>query len=534
VGGWVERVAGDRREEFVDLLAYHYDCAAQSEEAALAWPDDASHREEIRSKAVEALLDAGSAAKTRFATDQAIGFAERALALVNTDAERLAGLELKALAAHAAVRADDAWFCYREALDIARQIGDAEAASRLSANATLLWARYAGAFTTDEWKAQAVDIVRLGLREAGEGAVTFEAGALLTGRSAFRYWALAPQEQEDARRDAERAIEIAESIGSPDLLSHALEAMAAVVEEEGFCGSAEIAERTVKVGRSMADRVQAHELLVTAAKAHCEAGRYEEAEEVADEAATQAAALSPHHRLHAAFAQASYLVPTGRLEKLLGATAHVVELVVEEGGHTCGMGTIALAGHALARFEAEDTSAAFRALELLDVASPMRVFPRSRAVEILRPLAGLEDSLRRLEGIEDPESVVERIYKLRAELPLRALTGEQDRFRHFAVEARSLSGPACAPYLDWLADWGEAVQLARSGAPAEAMAAATGAVSSLDAYGERYTAARLMVDLLPLLEREVARAATQDVADRLERMGALASATEARQVASNG
>jgi hypothetical protein len=41
-------------------------------------------------------------------------------------------------------------------------------------------------------------------------------------------------------------------------------------------------------------------------------------------------------------------------------------------------------------------------------------------------------------------------------------------------------------------------------------------------------------DLLPLLERDVARAAAQDVADRLERMGALASAAEARQVASNG
>jgi hypothetical protein len=102
------------------------------------------------------------------------------------------------------------------------------------------------------------------------------------------------------------------------------------------------------------------------------------------------------------------------------------------------------------------------------------------------------------------------------------------------VEARALSRSACAPSLDWLADWGEAVHLATSGAPAEAMTRATGAMLSLDAYGERYTAARLMVDLLPLLERDVARAAAQDVADRLERMGALASAAEARQVASNG
>jgi class 3 adenylate cyclase/tetratricopeptide (TPR) repeat protein len=536
VGGWVERVAGDRREEFVDLLAYHYGCAAEPEDAGLAWPDDASHREETRSRAVAALLDAGSAAKTRFAPDQAVGFAERALALANTEAERLAGLELKALAAHACVRADDAWFCYREALEIARQIGDVEAVSRLSANATLLWGRYGGAFTTDEWKDQAVDIVRRGLEEAGESAETFETGALLTGRSSFAYWALAPHEKEDARRDAERGIEIAEAINSPYLLSHALDALASLVVEEGFCGSSEIAERTLQLGQSMADRVEAHEMLVTAARAFCEAGRYEEAEEVADEAASQAARLSPHHRLHAAFAQANHLVPTGRLEKLLDATAPVLDLVVEEGSHTCGLGTLALAGHVLAQFETEDTSAAFRALELLDVASPKRrtVFPDSRTVEILRPIVGLDDSRRRLERIEDPENIVDRIYKLRAELQIGALAAEWHVLDGLTVEARALSRSACAPSLDWLADWGEAVHLATSGAPAEAMTRATGAMSSLDAYGERYTAARLMVDLLPLLERDVARAAAQDVADRLERMGALASAAEARQVASNG
>jgi hypothetical protein len=65
---------------------------------------------------------------------------------------------------------------------------------------------------------------------------------------------------------------------------------------------------------------------------------------------------------------------------------------------------------------------------------------------------------------------------------------------------RERAGRACAPLIGLLADWPEAVTLLRSGAVDQGLRLARGATSGLDAYGERYTGARLLVDLLPGLD----------------------------------
>ena len=70
VGDWIAALAGDRREEFVDLLAHHYERAV-----------DKDQPEDMRAKAVAALIEAGHGARRRAATDDAVQFADRALAL---------------------------------------------------------------------------------------------------------------------------------------------------------------------------------------------------------------------------------------------------------------------------------------------------------------------------------------------------------------------------------------------------------------------------------------------------------------------
>ena len=52
--------------------------------------------------------------------------------------------------------------------------------------------------------------------------------------------------------------------------------------------------------------------------------------------------------------------------------------------------------------------------------------------------------------------------------------------------------------------------------------------AGLEANAERYTAARLMTDLLPFLEGQLAASAAAGIADKLDAMGAHASAAEAR------
>jgi class 3 adenylate cyclase len=532
VARWIERLTGDRREEYVDLIAHHYESAAIPEDAELAWPADASLREEIRSKAIAALLEAGRAATARFAIDQALGFGSRALELARTDVERLGGLELKAQAAHAAVRADEAWSYYTDALQIAERLADAEVASRLRANITLLWSRYGGAFTGDDWKPVAVGVVERGLEEAGEESPTFETGALLAGRSGFRWWKLAPREKERARADAERAVEIAQMIGSPILLSYALDSLTANAEEDGFCESADLAERTLRAGESIEDRVGAHEMLVTSAIAFSQAGRFEAAASVAEQAAALAANLGPHQGLHAGSAQTSSLLPPGRLEELREATAQAPDLVLEEGMHTCMHGLAALAGQALAAFETGYKTGAARALEIFD--STARTSPSVayafRTTDILRPLVGAHEARRRLEDIDEPTDARETIFKLRAELQVYPLTAEWDQFERVSAEARPLARRACAPYLEWIADWGEAVRLATSGSSAEALAKATAALASLEEFGERYTAALLLADLAHFLDGEAASGAAAEAARRLEAMGARASAAKAREL----
>ena len=122
VARWIESRVGDRREEFVELLAYHYEAAARPADAALAWPEGG---EEVRAAAVRALVEAGDAARRRMAVEQAVRFADRALALA-VDAERVAALELKGRSFHAAIRGDEALAAYVEAIAIA----DRAAASR--------------------------------------------------------------------------------------------------------------------------------------------------------------------------------------------------------------------------------------------------------------------------------------------------------------------------------------------------------------------------------------------------------------------
>jgi hypothetical protein len=344
---------------------------------------------------------------------------------------------------------------------------------------------------------------------------------------------MAPQSKEVARRDAERAVAIAQEIGSQTLLSYALDSLAAEVRQDGFCECADLAERALAVSKAMEDRGEAHELIVTAALAFGDAGRFEEAAVAASEATLLAARLGPHRRLHAGSAQTRALLPPGRLGELLEATAEAPDLVAEEGMHTCFHGLAALAGQAIAAFEAGDGDAVKRALEVYDttaVSGPG--INASQATEILRPLIGADEARRRLEKVAGGERTDTEVYRLRVELQLTALERDWERFTGLAGEARTLARSACAPYLDWIADWGEASELAESGRTSEATAKARAAASALEAYGERYLAARLLVDLLPFLDAGAANELAEEAVRRLEAMGARGSAEDAKRWAS--
>jgi DNA-binding SARP family transcriptional activator/class 3 adenylate cyclase len=530
VGDWIDQIAGDRHAEFADLLAYHYEAAATPQDAAIAWPEPSPDRERVRKAAVQALIATGAAAQNRLAFEQAARFADRALALAETDAERLASLELRASALHAAVRSGEAFPAYLEALELAIKLHDDGTRSRLRAHAILLCVRYSGAFTTDAWKAPAVELIERGLQDVAAGTVSFESGALLLGRSAIAAWAfdgLAGRE-DTAEEDAWRAAQIAEAIDSPYLFAHAVEALIEHAARNGFCQAGDLAERLLSVCEKLSDRAEVHEGLVTAAISFARAGRYERARKVARRATHESARLSAHHHTHAAAAETMSLVPAGRFADLGRQTQRVPHIVRAE-GHACDMGALSLAGRALALYECGDRDAAYEALDLLAGPPPLGLVPlRCLAIDFVRPLVGLERTQHMAASLEScTGTVMDRLYALRLSLQLSALAGDWATVDRLVAEAKQLAPRACAPAVAWIADWADAVRLAAAGSGNKAVGQARRAARGLQRYGEPYTAGRLLVDMLPFLDRGLRAKLAEAAAKRLNALGACASASEA-------
>ena len=272
----------------------------------------------------------------------------------------------------------------------------------------------------------------------------------------------------------------------------------------------------------MPDRVEASESLVIAAICLLRGGRFADAREAGRAAIASARDLSPHRRLHAASAMTTCLLGAGRLAELAEATADTPELVEHEGSRTCAMASLALAGHAVVRFEMLDTAAGELAASSVEAVGLHRSDSsfRYRGIEILGRSSG--SSARARGSTTASRSAA---WSTASTTCARACSSPRSRRRRPRAADRQgapVAREACAPPLALIADWAEALR-------AGSLAGATAATDALDAYGERYTAARLMVDALM---RMPARSMAAGTAARLRAMGALASAAELSAVPS--
>ncbi|HEV2812407.1 MAG TPA: AAA family ATPase, partial [Solirubrobacteraceae bacterium] len=529
VGRWIEERAGDRREEFAEVLAHHYEAAATPADAALAWPDGSPEREEVRARAVAALLDAGSAAYNRLELRQTRRFAERALALAADDRERGRAVELRAHTHHAVLSGDDAFASYLEALALAEAGADRETIARLRREITLLCVRYGSALRAPGWQERANAIVARGLAEVDEHDATDETAALLLGRAVGlpRWGEDGMPDPLTARRDALRAVAIAERLDETPLLARATETLGWIVLGQGLCEAEAMGERLLDVVHRAPGRVEMNESLVVASMCFARAGRFDRARELAGEAGRQARRLGPHRALHAASASVNSLLPAGRFDEL-GEATHGVEADAEaDTNAACGSVELALAGRALWLHESGDAAAAARPAGLVGGGPPsVRPSPDPYfCVELLRPVLGVLATRERLAALPPARDVTEAVHRLRAELQLHAVARDWDAVERLAAAARATAATACAPVLGSIAEWAGAMRLAAEGRAPEAAAAAAVATDALDAFGERYTAARLRADLVPLLDDA---AFAEETAARLERMGARTSAAQVR------
>ncbi len=233
VGAWLEERAGDRLDEFRELLAHHYATAVGGEEADLAWGTE-EVREPVRQKALEHLLRAGAAARKRYALAKAVELHEQALGLSLTDAERLRALEALGEDHYSAYQGEEAARPYQHALDLARA-DPARAAdrARLCWRLARLMAWIPGAFRRSPDPEIIDQLVHEGLHANPDDEMR---GWLLQVKGVCaRMWppkeSAGPGEKtdpvplEDRIEAAQQAIAIAESRNSWELLRSALRAL---------------------------------------------------------------------------------------------------------------------------------------------------------------------------------------------------------------------------------------------------------------------------------------------------------------------
>jgi class 3 adenylate cyclase/tetratricopeptide (TPR) repeat protein len=286
VADWIEGSAGDRRGEFVDLLAFHYNEAHRTAAHDRALGPD--RIEELRVRAFGALHDASRAANRKASFGRARRLAEQALDLARAPLERVQALEALGDGYFGESIGDDAWRSYTEAIDIrvAELPDDGEAIALLCGRALQTPLRWTGTMRRVPPEEDTALYLRIGTENASDG--DGEALSLLLAAQAF--WshgyphADVRPGAEVALAAGERAVEVAARIGRPDLAVAGLDAVQNVFTQRGDYGHArEVADRRLALARTAGDAWELGDTYAMAAWAAFHSGLYRHALELARE-----------------------------------------------------------------------------------------------------------------------------------------------------------------------------------------------------------------------------------------------------------
>ena len=132
VAAWIDDLATDGSEEFLDLLAHHYGEALLGDDADLAWEDAVEQRAAVRERGFEALVAAGTAARHRYDLKIARERHQRAIALAVDDDEAMRAYEELGDDEEAAFHAEETLAAYERATEIAQQRGEQASVARMA------------------------------------------------------------------------------------------------------------------------------------------------------------------------------------------------------------------------------------------------------------------------------------------------------------------------------------------------------------------------------------------------------------------
>jgi class 3 adenylate cyclase/tetratricopeptide (TPR) repeat protein len=324
VGAWIEELAGDRADEFGELLAYHYRTAVAGEDADLAWSE--KEREPVRLKAFEQLLRAGAHARQRFAVAKATELHQQAVGLAAGPQERLRALEALGDDHESAYHGDDGSQKYTAALEIARATGRAADRARLCAKLADMMTGSPGAFKKSPDPDPVQKLVTEGLAHATDQEMT---GQLLIafGRMSRLYRGSEPFGQgrqfdpvplNERIAAVEKARAIAEALNHPELLMNANMALSLLY---GMAGRhkemLELAERDLATVEQLGSRLKQGDVVRRAAVITMRTGgRYEEGLELARRSLDLSRDTNPHQIMHGTAPVLEALYELGRWDEV--------------------------------------------------------------------------------------------------------------------------------------------------------------------------------------------------------------------------
>ncbi|HVS49303.1 MAG TPA: adenylate/guanylate cyclase domain-containing protein, partial [Candidatus Dormibacteraeota bacterium] len=324
VGAWIEQLAGDRADEFGELLAYHYWTAVAGEDADLAWSP--GEREPVRLKAFELLLRAGGNARQRFAVDKSVELHAQAVGVAIGPRERLRALEDLAEDHDSSYHGEDAFQAFTEALEIARAAGWAADRARICAKLAEMMSGSPGAFKRSPDPEPVEELVTEGLAQASDEETTARL-LVAFGRLSRLYRGSEPFGQGgkpdpvplDQRIAAvEKARAIGESLDLPQLIFIANNALGLLYGMDGrFNEMLELAERELDSVDLLGSRIRQGDAVRRAAVATMSvAGQYEKGLDLAMRSLRLSRDTNPHQIMHGTFPVLQALYELGRWDEI--------------------------------------------------------------------------------------------------------------------------------------------------------------------------------------------------------------------------
>ena len=303
VAEWIESTTGERRDEFAELLAFHYEEAHRSQrEDPRADPGVVG---ELRKRAFEALMQASENARRRFAVAKAAVWAERALAIADDPVDRAIALEQTGRVALNDYRGDFAFASFGEAADLraTHAPDDRMAIARTCAFAIEAPMRWPGSMKRIPTEPEVRRYLDLGF--ANVDNVDSEVHVrLLIGRAFVPYAFgshrhITDDECEDAAADGERAADMARRLGRPDLESASLDGAGTASWVRGLYGpSLPNIRRRLKLAEVLEDPWELGDMFDVAAWTFAMIGDYREAVRMTERSATATTGQAPGMELH--------------------------------------------------------------------------------------------------------------------------------------------------------------------------------------------------------------------------------------------